>query len=325
MIKEAQNEDKPEDEPEKDKLNCKYCNSSFKDENEKKDHDDTASHIRRVFLATGQMSRSAMDGFSLDGKKGTDVEMILIRKGKDIEEEAAREGTLHASQDIKQRREELINKVFDAGLFIQQEVKTKVKCRTCKTMLSGKEKSMTRQLLMHFLSDKHFNKLKVQIKAEAATGIDRDEAERIQEEEDARLAAEAALNPPLQGDEDTTEANDNDNLEPDASALVPPPSIEQVPVPDESASIDDIIAYLSKRPDMNSMYGDKLFSCPQCCTGLMPAQQLRAHIVSERHEKGITPEREWRQFVDLDDVFEHGQYFKVLSLFLGFQLSLIIK
>ena len=255
-------------------------------------HKKTTSHIRRIFIFTQEMPSGGIEMFEPGERCTTVQELGLIRQGKDIEKEISREKTLRTSQEMKDRQERLLNKIFDAGILTQKEIKTKVVCNTCKSILSGKEKSLTSQLLSHIVSDKHKDKLKVQVKEEERTKVDRNTAERLEAEERAKAAAAE--------DEEEEEAE-----------------VPEEAVPEADATELDILTYLKKKDDVMTMMSDRLLCCLSCRTGLMHLRPFFKHYTSSQHEEKITTSREWRQYVDINDVFEHGtDIFKVCIMYI---------
>jgi ferredoxin len=281
---EKEAESQPAEVPEN--FNCKFCNFEGTDKESYDEHVATASHKRRVFIETQEMPSGGLDAFSSSGGRcNTIEEMCLIREGKDINEQVAKSKTLRDSDEIKKAKESLINKLFDHGVFTQLAVKTNVRCNTCRCQLSGKEKMLTQQLIMHLTGEKHTSKLRLQIKAEEHTGVDRNTAQELEEQE--REAAEAAA--------EETEA-------PAAAALA---------VPSLDAALEEISAWLSEQTCVVSITS-QLFCCDDCKTGLKLARDLLKHMKSEAHKAGVTEERDWRRYIEWCDVYEHGEnIFKV--------------
>ena len=91
---------------EEDGLTCKYCDFTSKDQQEKSIHKESQPHIRRVFLKTGEMPKGGAGAFAPKGVicDGMD-ELLIIREGKDIEEEADRAKGIRTSDEIKRKRE----------------------------------------------------------------------------------------------------------------------------------------------------------------------------------------------------------------------------
>jgi hypothetical protein len=144
---------------------------------------------------------------------------------------------------------------------------------------------LTQQLIMHLTGEKHTSKLRLQIKAEEHTGVDRNTAQELEEQE--REAAEAAA--------EETEA-------PAAAALA---------VPSLDAALEEISAWLSEQTCVVSITS-QLFCCDDCKTGLKLARDLLKHMKSEAHKAGVTEERDWRRYIEWCDVYEHGEnIFKV--------------
>ena len=313
----------PSAESEQNELSCEFCKFEAKDRREMKEHESTPSHQRRKFLKTKELPKEGIQAFVAAGERCDSItELSYVREGKDIQEEADREKLLRTSQEIKDKQERLINKIFDSGIFIQQADKTKVKCITCSIMLTGKEKQLTRQLLLHFLGDKHKNKLIGEVKAEESTGVDRNESDRRREEE--RAAAEAEDNEP-ENDDEGTNAGPSD-APPAGQSQIQPEPVKQLQAPHESATDEEIILYLREQENVCIMMSDQLFSCLACYTGLKHLRQFYKHFMSEEHKKEITPTREWRQYVDLVDIFEHGEgLFKVNTLTITKQKKLLFR
>ncbi len=295
---------------EQDELSCNMCKFKAKDISEMEDHESTVSHKRRKFLTTKELPKEGDKAFVVPGERCDSItELSYVREGKDIQEEVDRENLLRTSQEIKNKQERLINKIFDSGVFTQQTDKTKVRCNTCSIMLTGKEKQLTRQLLLHFLGDKHKNKLIGEVKAEESTGVDRNESDRRREEE--RAAAEAEDSEPENNDESA--AGPTDEAPADSSQIQPEP-VKQLQAPHETATDEEIILYLREQENVCIMMSDQLFSCLACYTGLKHLRQFYKHFMSDEHKQEITPTREWRQYVDLVDIFEHGEgLFKVIT------------
>ena len=143
-------ETQPEEVPEN--FDCKFCNFEGIGKEAYDEHLTTASHKRRVFIETQEMPSGGVDAFSSSGGRcNTIEEMCLIREGKDINEQVAKSKTLRDSEEIRNAKESLINKLFDYGVFTQLAVKTNVRCNTCRCQLSGKEKTCWQIFIPSFL------------------------------------------------------------------------------------------------------------------------------------------------------------------------------
>ena len=270
--------------PVPENFDCKFCNFTGDDKEAYEEHVTTASHKRRVFIETQEMPSGGVEAFS-SGRCNTIEEMCLIREGKDINEKVARSKTLRDPEEIKKAKENLVNKLFDSGVLTQLAVKTNVRCNTCRCQLSGKEKMLTHQLIMHLTGDKHTSKLRLQIKAEEHTGVDRNTAQELEDQEN-----EAA--------EEAAEAEE-------AAAAA---------VPNADAALEEITAWLSEQVAAVRIT-TQLFYCDECKTGLKLARELLVHLTSEAHKAGITEQREWRRYIELCDVYEVGEnIFKVRYL-----------
>lgn len=267
---------------------CKYCNFKGSNSDEFKDHENTASHKRRVFIQTQQMPLDGINGFESSGERCTTIEeMCLVREGKDLNERSSRDKSLRDSDEMKEAKERLLNNLFDGGVFTQMEIKTKVKCNTCNVLLNGKEKQLTMQLLAHLTGDKHSNNLRVQIKAEDKSGLDRNTL--VREEEERERAAKSPTPEP----------------EPEAC------------IPSSTAGNDEILDWLKTKTDeVECIMSDRLFYCKRCSTGLKTLREFFKHMLSEIHKVGMCPSREWRLYMDMVDIYEHGDgYFKVSIYF----------
>jgi len=273
-------EDKTEEVP--DNFDCKLCNFVGENKEAYEEHVGTASHKRRVFIETQEMPSGGVEAFSSDGGRcNTIEEMCLIREGKDINEQVAKSKTLRDSDDIKKAKESLVNKLFDHGVFTQLAVKTNVRCNTCRCQLSGKEKMLTHQLIMHLTGEKHTSKLRLQIKAEEHTGVDRNTAQEME-------------------DREAEEAGEGEEEEGGAA----PPAAAAVPSLD--APVEDIAAWLADQSSVFSITPE-LFCCEECKTGLKLAKDLLVHLTSEAHKAGITEQRDWRRYIEWCDMYEHGE------------------
>ena len=216
-----------------------------------------------------------------------------MRRGKDLKELGEQDKSLRDNEDLKKKQEQLITTIFKGQIFVEQDIKTRVKCNTCKTVLNGKEKQLSRQLLIHLISDKHNNNLRVQIKEEGHSKVDRNTAQRREEEEEeaARAAAEAEFSQV----DDSTDAF-------------------EAPV-SSTDSAEDKLAWLKKNSQVVSAMNESLFYCVTCVTGAKPLVEFFEHMMSKEHQTGMCPTREWRLYLEMMDIYEHGDgYFKV-SLF----------
>ena len=267
-------------------VECKHCSFTGAGRDEYEEHVKTASHKRRVFIETGALPTDGLSGFtSNEGERcSTGAEMSLISEAKILKDEAAKDRALRITQDLKERQEALINQAFDACVFTQLEVKTKVRCNTCRKLLSGNEKMLTRQLLAHLAADSHGRELRVQVKAEEKSGVERSEAER--EEEAAAAAAES---------EDESQAQPEGDKIPNAEA------------PEE-----EIVRWLKTKSDLLCSMSDTLIYCQTCKTGGKLVRDMLKHVQSDTHKTGFSPAREWRLYIDLKEILEHGDgLFKV--------------
>ena len=274
-----------------EEFDCKFCNFKGTDPDELKDHENTASHKRRVFIQTQQMPSDGISGFDSTGDRCTTIEeMCLIREGKDLNERSCRDKSLRDSDEMKEAKECLLNNLFDGGVYTQMEIKTKVKCNTCNVLLNGKEKQLTMQLLAHLTGEKHSNNLRVQIKAEDKSGLDRNTL--VREEEERERAAKSPTPEP--------------ESEPEPEARVP----------SVTAGNDEILAWLKTKTDeVASTMSDRLFYCTRCNTGLKTLREFFKHMLSEIHKVGMCPSRDWRLYMDMIDIYEHGDGFFKVSIY----------
>lgn len=288
----------------KDNSSCTICDFKASSKEELEHHVSSASHKRRVYLTTQVMPDGETE-MTFKGERCTTIqEMIMIRKAKDIDERSQREKGIRASDELNAAREKLINNLFDGGVLSQLTEKCHVRCNTCKTILkvSEKQKQLTRQLLVHLVNDKHSNKLRVQIKAEEHSGVDRVTAEQreAEEAEAAALASAGSANP------DAAEAQ------------------EAPPAPSLESSDKEILAWLKTQEDVVCAMSDRLFFCQTCKTGGKVARECLKHIVGPVHDKKMTSAREWRLYIeDMLDIYEHGDgLFKVNYIYTGVMLAL---
>ena len=277
-----------------DNLTCSICDFKGKSSEEFEEHEASASHKRRVYIKTQVMPAGNTNNFDFNGERCTTIEeMCLVREAKDIEERSKREKGVHDSEVLKKDRERLLNNLFDGGVYTQMEEHTVVRCNTCRIILRGKERTLTRQLLGHLVTDKHSNKLRIQIKDEEHTGKDRSTTQR--EEEEAEEAARAARTPS------------------------PEPEAEKAPVPSPTSSEAEILAWLKTQVNMECLMSDRLCYCSTCKTGLKPVREGLKHMLGPVHDKNkekLESAREWRIYHDIIDIYEHGDgLFKVVHFF----------
>lgn len=287
-------EEQPAEVP--DNFECKMCNFVGENKEALEEHLGTASHKRRVFIETQEMPSGGVEAFNSGGGRcNTIEEMCLIREGKDIFEKVAKSKTLRDTEEIKNAKESLVNKLFDHGVYTQLAVKTSVRCNTCRTVLSGKEKMLTQQLIMHLTGEKHTSKLRLQIKAEEHTGVDRNTAQELEDKEiEEGATAEAAS----------------------VAAAAAVPSMD--------AALEEIAAWLAAQ-DAVVTVTSQLFYCDDCKTGLKLARDLLKHMTSEAHKAGITEDRDWRRYIEWCDVYEHGEnIFKVRNICLWIKLRMVL-
>ena len=299
-------EEKNGEEPnESENFSCSFCKFTGKDSDELESHKNTSAHKRLQCLFTKQSADLEEFRFNHPGERcETTEEMTLIRIGEDLKEMGEKDKSLRVNVDLKKKQEDLVQLVFEGKVYTQMEIKTKVKCNTCKTMLNGKEKQLIRQLLAHLTSTKHHGNLKVQIKAEVHSNVDRNTAQQQEEEQDAADAAAEAAAAPLESSE---------AAEPESS-----------PVPSLNAPDGEKLSWLVKNDSIVvCAMSDTLFYCKPCKTGAKPLKEFFEHIVSEEHKTGMCEKRDWRQYLDMIDIYEHGEeLFKVgllLELFTLFK------
>ena len=161
---------------------------------------------------------------------------------------------------------------------------------------------LTQQLIMHLTGEKHTSKLRLQIKAEEHTGVDRNTAQDLEDQESEATAAE---------------------VEAGGGGL---PVAAGPAVPSLEATLAEIAAWLMVQKTVVSITS-QLFYCEECKTGLKLARDMLKHLTSEAHKAGITESRDWRRYIEWCDVYEHGEnIFKVcFFLFNHFFCNVLLR
>jgi len=289
-----------DDKPKDPELTCSLCNFTAKGPEEFTDHKGTLGHRQQEMFKVTSIDWKELRDFKFEnpGTRCTTMEeMVLVRRGKDLKELGEQDKSLRDNEDLKKKQEQLITIIFKGQIFVEQDIKTRVKCNTCKTVLNGKEKQLSRQLLIHLISDKHNNNLRVQIKEEGHSKVDRNTAQQREEEEEAARAAAEAESSQV---DDSTDAF-------------------KAPVVSSTDSAEDKLAWLKNNSQVVCAMNETLFYCVTCVTGAKPLEEFFEHMMSQEHQTGMCPTREWRLYLEMMDIYEHGDgYFKCLTCDTGF-------
>merc|ERR1711923_316894 len=101
--------------------------------------------------------------------------MSLIHRAKDMHDKANKTRSIRVDEDVKKEKNMTIETLFKNGIFEKLGVDTTIKCTTCNVKLQGQAKKLNAQLFVHFVSDKHIQRLRVQVKGEDASQRESDQ------------------------------------------------------------------------------------------------------------------------------------------------------
>merc|ERR1719184_270911 len=93
----------------------------------------------------------------------------MIHRAKDLTEKASKSKSIRVDEDIKKEKAKIVETLFKNEIFKKLDVETTIKCTTCSVKLQGQKgqtKKLNAQLFVHFVSDKHIQRLRVQVKGE---------------------------------------------------------------------------------------------------------------------------------------------------------------
>ena len=294
-------------EPE-DPLKCKVCNFEAEDEDEMKSHNKTDSHRRKYYLTHGKMPSE--DGEDEEGEKefSTLEHMGMVHKAKDIADQAKKSRSLTLDEDVKKQKNEMIEILFKNNIFEKLSEST-IKCTTCEVKLQGhaQQKKLYAQLFVHFTSDKHTQRLRVQVKGEEIAANQEDvedvEAETVPEEGDQEVPSEDTMVVP-----DPISVSMYQDIT-DEEALDMFIRLRAQEEEDEDNPVKRMVDIKNKT--------DNLLYCIPCKTGLMSGKFMARHFESESHKNKVPP-APWRSQLDLSFVLEYGNLFKCLYSNSGF-------
>lgn len=294
-------EDEAPKEPE-DPLKCKYCDFQAADEDEIKEHKATEAHRRKQYLATGKMPAGGEEEALLNDKPWTSLEhMGLLHRAKEMSEKSARSRSMALDEEVKKGKKDIVELLYKNGVFEKMD-ENSLKCTTCSVRLQGGAgKKLTAQLFVHFIGDKHIQRLRVAVKGEE---------QGIREEEDDIVATVPDV-------EDAVEPSAEDE-----SMVLPDPitvSVHQFMTDEEGELMLEAMAKPADDPEDESMEMQKaraslkgvnspaplLHSCTKCRTGLMTAKFMMRHLDTPAHRDKLAP-AVWRTKLDLSWVYEHG-------------------
>ena len=162
-------------EPE-DPLKCKCCAFEAKTEDEMSDHIKSENHRRKYYLATGKFDTDQEE--ELGTKPFTSLEhMSMIHRAKDIHDKANKSKSIRVDEDLKKEKNMIVEILFKNGVFEKLGCETTIKCTTCNVKLQGhaQVKKLNAQLFVHFVGDKHIQRLRVQVKGEDASQRESDQ------------------------------------------------------------------------------------------------------------------------------------------------------
>lgn len=303
--KESNNSDKSEkvEEPKEpeDPLKCKVCAFDAETEDEMTEHKKSEGHRRKHYLLTGVMASDGQED-AIGERPFTSLEhMSMIHRAKDLHDKANKSKSIRIDEDVKKEKASIVEVLFKNGVFQKLGVETTIKCTTCSVKLQGQARKLNAQLFVHFVSDKHIQRLRVQVKGEDAG---QKEGETVAQEEDVAAVEEGA--------------NQNDNREdiaaPEEAMGLPPPITVSV---HQFLTDEEAVEMLKELEDITAPT-PSLHNCSACCTGLMTAKFMMRHVDSAQH-KNKTPGAPWRSLLDLNSVYEHGPgLFKCLYCNSGF-------
>ena len=313
--KKQQRKEEEKKEPEKeepkepeDPLKCKVCNFEAEDEDEMKSHNKTESHRRKYYLVHGKVPSEEGEDDEEGAEKtfSTLEHMALVHKARDIADKANKSRSM-VDEEIKKEKNNIIETMFKHGIFEKLSEGT-IKCTTCEIKLQGStnQKKLYAQLFQHFTSDKHIQRLRIQVKGEEA-------AENNPEQEQVEVEPE---NVPEQEEEAVTENLPEPikvsqyQLITDEEALHMFRTLREKEEEDEDNLHPKVMGDFINRTD-NLMY------CVRCKTGLMSGKYMARHFDSAACKEKLPP-APWRSLLDLSFVFEYGNLYKCLYCNSGF-------
>ena len=133
-----------------------------------KEHKKTESHRRKQYLQTGVMPSDGQEE-EFGDKPFTSLEhMSMIHRAKDLHDKANKSKSIRIDEDIKKEKAVIVEVLFKNGVFQKLGVDTTIKCTTCSVKLQGQARKLNAQLFVHFVGDKHIQRLRVQVKGEDA-------------------------------------------------------------------------------------------------------------------------------------------------------------
>ena len=311
--REQDKENKAEEAPKEpeDPLKCKVCAFDAENEEAMKEHKKSDSHRRKYYLANGVMPPNEGEDDEATGEKlfTTLEHMSLCQRARDIHERQNKSRSLQLDEETKKEKTTIVEVLFKNDVFQKMDVETTIKCTTCSVKLQGhtNTKKLNAQLFVHFVSDKHIQRLRVAVKGEEA-GMN--EPEEAVEEEAAAAAAE--------------DENQNVNpIEEEEPKLNAPPPIE---LSEHQFITDEEGNYMLKKlreeeeededREVKEMvaikdFTDLLHYCKPCRTGLMSGKYMARHFYSAGHKEKKDPP-DWRKMFDLSFLFEFGNLYKCL-------------
>merc|ERR1719283_124282 len=106
--------------------------------------------------------------------------MTLLHKLKKMADQANRSRSMVMDDDFKKQKTQAVEKLFDKGIFEKMDGGY-IKCTTCSVRLQGGQgKKLTAQLFVHFVSDKHIQRLRIAVKDEGNVREEEPDVEDIQ-------------------------------------------------------------------------------------------------------------------------------------------------
>ena len=181
-----------------------------------------------------------------------------------------------------------------------------LKCTSCEVKLQGhqQQKKLYAQLFVHFISDKHIQRLRIHVKGEEVAANNPQEEADIEEEP----------RPENNVEEEEAEAEERIVL-PDPIVV----SQYQFYTDEEGLEMFTILRAQEEEDEdkpekeMENIKSrtDHLLYCVPCKTGLMSGKFMARHFDSAAH-KAKSPPAGWRNILDLSCVLEYGKLFKCL-------------
>ena len=312
--RQEEEEEEEKEEEEVDPLVCRWCEFTAEEEEGMAEHRRSEAHRRRVYLMTGKMAAFAEDEPLIPTREFNTLEhMNLLHKMKEMSAQAMKSRAVQLDEELKRSRTEVVQFLFDKGIYEQMEDGSSIKCSSCEVKLQGnpQKKRLFLQLFAHFIGDKHVMRLRVAVKGEEIGSLQvEEEAEVVPDNEDEERGEKE------RGEEELVKLPAPLQLTPyqlltaaEAAAMMvamaTPLDDEDDETP-EHKKAREVLQGIEPAPQPNvPLDAAVLQRCTACRTGLMPPHFMMRHIDSKEHKAQAEPAA-WRLGADLSAVYEHG-------------------